>query len=238
MYKILFVVLSLLVLITQARDTLVSNGDNTLLSSSSLISPNNITKLTINNDGYVIFSNIHSGRVYWSAKTLAGSEGVAPFQLTLQNDGNVILSDAKSRIFWSSNSGNNNAGCAPYSLTVRDDPISLNVADCAGARVWTANVQVGGVSTNNHKRSNTCYEVLTTCTNVYGFSGAQIVLIAGIVQDQTTLSGVFTTLESNLGLTLSVFSISGGFGWYSEYRHAATCTCDVTGGIEYVIINQ
>jgi len=118
-------------------DTLVSNKDLNVLSSSprtGLTSPSFDTSLFVTGDGNVVFSVVRSGKVLWNTNT-AGANGVAPYFLTLQNDGNLVLSDSTAAVFWSSNT--KNVGTAPYKLKLRDVQ-KLSIVDADGELVWSA----------------------------------------------------------------------------------------------------
>jgi hypothetical protein len=111
---------------------LISKGDATL--NTLLVSPSHTTKLVVQEDGDVVLSDIESGKVYWSSNT-AGVKGVAPFHLTMQEDGNLVLVDDVNTIFWSTNTAN--MGTAPYRLKLRDD-VLLSVVDSNGYTFWSA----------------------------------------------------------------------------------------------------
>jgi hypothetical protein len=116
-------------------DTLISTKTATISSSpaSVLTSPGCATKLTVQGDGNVVFADVSSGKVYWATNT-AGVNGVAPYHLTAQNDGNLVLYDSKSTSFWTSKTAGQ--GCAPYSLKIRD-VMKLTLVDCNGEPIWS-----------------------------------------------------------------------------------------------------
>jgi hypothetical protein len=116
-------------------DTLISTKTATISSSpaSVLTSPGCATKLTVQGDGNVVFADVNSGKVYWATNT-AGVNGVAPYHLTAQNDGNLVLYDSKSTSFWTSKTAGQ--GCAPYSLKIRD-VMKLTLVDCNGEPIWS-----------------------------------------------------------------------------------------------------
>jgi len=118
-------------------DTLISNTNTNSISSADgtqLASPSCGTKLTLGDNGNVEFSDVHNGSTYWSPKT--AGKGNGPFRLTMQNDGDLVLTDADSSSIW--NSGTAGQGCAPYSLKVRD-VAKLSVVDCNGETLWPKN---------------------------------------------------------------------------------------------------
>jgi len=118
-------------------DTLVSNKDLNVISSSprtGLSSPSFDTSLIVTEDGNVVFSVIRTGKVIWSSNT-AGVNGVAPYRLTMQNDGQLVLQDSTNAVFWSSNT--KNIGTGPYKLKVRDVQ-RLTIVDRDGELVWSA----------------------------------------------------------------------------------------------------
>jgi hypothetical protein len=124
--------------IQNVGDTLISNTKVNSISSddgTQLASPSCGTQLTVLDDGNVVHSAVNNGKTYWSSAT-AGLGGVAPFRLTMQNDGNLVLTDSQSTSLWSSETAG--MGCAPYSLKLRD-PAKLTVVDCNGEPLWPKN---------------------------------------------------------------------------------------------------
>jgi len=123
--------------IQNSGDTLISVSDEKPASISStgspLVTPACATKLTVQNDGNVVLSDVSNGRIYWSSNT--AGKGTAPYRLTVQTDGNLILSDANSSTLWST--GTSNGGVAPYSLKIRD-LVTLVLVDFNGDPIWTA----------------------------------------------------------------------------------------------------
>jgi len=118
-------------------DTLISDTNDNVLTSSgiTLVSPSYATKLTVLDNGNAVLSDVNNGRTLWSTNT-AGANGVAPYKLTMQNDGNLVLTDSRSTSFWSSSTAN--VGTAPYKLKARDIH-SLTIVDVNGKTLWTAN---------------------------------------------------------------------------------------------------
>jgi len=118
-------------------DTLTSTNSitATLISSTqTLTSPLCETRLTVQNDGNVVLSDIKTGKVYWTTNT-AGVNGVAPYHLTMEEDGDLVLYDSKGTPFWASNTAGKGAG--PYHLKLRDI-VSLAVVDSNGEPLWEA----------------------------------------------------------------------------------------------------
>jgi len=115
-------------------DTLKSNSKPSISSSpaTQLATPACTTLLSVRGDGNVVLADVNNGKVYWSTNT--AGKGVAPYHFTVQNDGNLVLSDSHSANLWSS--GTNGVGCAPYSLKVRD-PMKLTLVDCNGEPIWS-----------------------------------------------------------------------------------------------------
>jgi len=117
-------------------DTLISNTNTGSISSSPatvLATPACASKLSVQNDGNVVLSDVNNGMVHWSTNT--AGKGTAPYRFTMQNDGNLVLSDSKSSSLWTS--GTAGKGCSPYSLKVRDMR-HLTVVDCNGEPLWSA----------------------------------------------------------------------------------------------------
>jgi len=103
-------------------------------STHQLVTPACATKLVVQTDGNVVFSDVNNGKVYWSSNT--GGKGVGPYTLTMQNDGNLVLSDSRSSSLWTSGTSGVGA-CAPYSFKVRDIT-KLTVVDCNSEPLWSA----------------------------------------------------------------------------------------------------
>lgn len=118
-------------------DTLFSTSNHSLPASINsnpatvLATPSCTTKLVVQNDGNAVFSDVNSGKVYWSSNT--NGKGTAPYRLTMQNDGNLVVYDSKSTSLWTS--GTAGKGCAPYRLQVRDIT-KLTVVDCNFEPLW------------------------------------------------------------------------------------------------------
>jgi len=119
-------------------DTLKSNGVNSISSNpySTLVSPllTSGSQLTIQDDGNLVLYDVASRNVHWASNT-SNKEGVAPYSLQLQNNGNLIIVDSQNKQFWASNTAN--VGCAPYKLKVRDQA-SLKIVDCNDEPIWSA----------------------------------------------------------------------------------------------------
>jgi len=119
-------------------DTLLSSSFDVLRSSPSsiLVSPGYHTKLVVQEDGNVVLLDVASGKLLWSTNT-AGINGVAPYTLAIQKDGDLVLKDSKGNIFWYSDSAN--MGHPPYKLKLRDMAEPLSIVDSNGTPVWIAN---------------------------------------------------------------------------------------------------
>jgi hypothetical protein len=121
-------------------DTLNSNSSISSIRSTTsdvLVTPSCETKLVVQNDGNAVYSDVNTGKIFWSTNT--AGKGTAPYRLTMQNDGNLVLSDSKSSTLWSS--GTAGVGCAPYSLKVRDIR-NLTVVDCNVEPLWSSTFKV------------------------------------------------------------------------------------------------
>jgi len=119
-------------------DTLISNTNvNGITSTPSdvLVTPSCATKLVVDNNGNVVFSDVNTGKVYWSTNT--AGKGTAPFRLTMQDDGNLVLADSHGATLWSSGTAGVANACAPYSLKVRD-MTKLTVVDCNVEPLWSS----------------------------------------------------------------------------------------------------
>jgi len=114
---------------------ILNSGESLSSSQSSLyslVSPSYATKLTLQKDGNVVLSDVNSGKVYWSTNT--GGQGVAPYRLMLEWDGNLVLSDSESTTLWTSNTGNKGVG--PYKLKLKDI-VSLRIVDSNSSPIWS-----------------------------------------------------------------------------------------------------
>jgi len=114
-------------------DTLFS-GDVIYSSSSSImVSPGYYTKLAVQEDGNVVLSDVSNGKVFWSTNT--AGQGVGPFRLILNLEGNLELIDSQSTVLWLSKTVNKGVG--PYRLKLQDI-VSLRIVDSNSAPMWTA----------------------------------------------------------------------------------------------------
>jgi hypothetical protein len=117
-------------------DTLTSNQNTSAIYSPLVMtSPGCATSLSVQSNGRVVLTDVASGKQHWATNNTA--TGSAPYRLTMQNDGNLVLSDSRSTQLWSSNTAN--VGCAPYKLKLRD-VLKLTVVDCNSEPIWSANV--------------------------------------------------------------------------------------------------
>jgi len=112
-------------------DTIFSTG--TLTSSQILLSPGYRSNLLVQSDGNVVLNDYPNGATHWSTNT--GGKGTAPYHLTLQGDGNLVLYDATSTPLWQS--GTAGQGVGPYRLKIRDQHY-LAVVDSNSTPLWKA----------------------------------------------------------------------------------------------------
>jgi len=124
---------------TNSPPPLAGSVGDTLFSTSSitspsqiLVSPSYLTKLAVQGDGNVVLSDIASGHVYWTTNT--AGKGSAPYRLTMQSDGNLVLVDSTSATLWSS--GTAGLGYGPYKLRIRDTA-QLAVVDRDSTPLWS-----------------------------------------------------------------------------------------------------
>lgn len=118
-------------------DTLYSyaspQGPSSLTSTSSIVSPSLQSQLVVQGDGNLVLSVIGNGnKTLWASNT--NGKGVAPYTLTMQNDGNLVLADSKGENIWSS--GTSNLGYGPYKLKIRDVN-QLLVVDRDSTPLWS-----------------------------------------------------------------------------------------------------
>jgi len=113
-------------------DILYSGDSLSSSPSSTLVSPSYNTKLTVQQDGDVVLADVNTGKIYWNTNT--AGKGVAPFRLTLESDGNLVLSDSKSSTLWSSNTSDK--GFSPYRLKLKDI-VSLRIVDSNSSPIWS-----------------------------------------------------------------------------------------------------
>ncbi len=110
---------------------------NTISNGQSLTSLNKGYYAKVQDDGkFAIYSTGNfngsgSDKLIWAASTVMG--GAAPYLLKMQEDGNLVLSDARNSVIWSS--GVYNVGKAPYMVVMQDNG-SLVVYDSTPAAIW------------------------------------------------------------------------------------------------------
>jgi hypothetical protein len=118
-------------------DTLYSDGINFITSkvNTLLVSPSRYSgcKLSVQADGNVVLNDMKTDAVHWATNT--GGQGVAPYTLTLQHNGNLVLTDATNTQLWASNTAD--AGVGPYKLKVRDVH-TIKLVDSNGTPIWAA----------------------------------------------------------------------------------------------------
>jgi hypothetical protein len=107
-----------------------NQGPASLTSTSSIVSATNKVQLVVQGDGNVVLSA--GSNVLWSTGT--AGKGVAPYTLTIQDDGNLVLTDSHSSALWSS--GTAGLGYGPYRLKVRDTN-QLLVVDRDSTPLWS-----------------------------------------------------------------------------------------------------
>jgi len=124
-------------------DTLLTNGDGESYISSAnpqtiMVSPSRNTgsKLTIQNDGNLLLTDMATNTIRWTSNT-AGINGTAPYSLILQKSGNLEIVDSHNKVYWQTNTAN--IGFAPYKLKLRDI-LSLSVVDSNGTPIWSAKI--------------------------------------------------------------------------------------------------
>jgi hypothetical protein len=84
------------------------------ICNSQLFSPNNLCNLIGQPDGNLVLYN--NGKIVWSSNT--GGFGVAPFTLIMQDNGNLVWTDANNTVLWSSKTMNKGHG--PYKVLVNN----------------------------------------------------------------------------------------------------------------------
>jgi len=224
-YIILAVILSL-ALCAQGKAILTSNRDNTIFS------PLNNTQLTLLDNGNVVFSYLR--QALWTTHT--AGKGVAPYQLVLQENGNLELIDSTATVLWSSNSASA-AACAPFTLVVGD--LSLSINDCQGKSIWDADVKVKGSSPlhSQKRNSNACYGYVTSCTSEAGFSSTQMATLVGYIQTATSINAVYSDFSNYVGnVKVTIFQSTGSYYFYSEWVDLAACSCTISGTTYYYTV--
>ena len=91
-----------------------------LAIGGTIISHNKNYLATLRQDGnFVIYVSSHfvNSNIVWQTNT--AGKGHAPYRVTAQNDGNIVLYDAKDTVLWSS--GSAGKGNAPYTLLLSDE---------------------------------------------------------------------------------------------------------------------
>ena len=112
---------------------------NILGNEMSLTALNSNYYAKVQNDGnFVIYSTkqtngIGRDNAIWASNTQ--NKGKAPYQLKMQEDGNLVLSDSDKNGVWASNVYN--VGWGPYAAVMQDDG-NLVVYDVNGKVVWAS----------------------------------------------------------------------------------------------------
>jgi len=114
-------------------DTLFSGDEISSSSSSIMVSPGYYTKLAVQENGNVVLSDVNNGKVFWATNT--AGQGVGPYRLSLNGEGNLVLSDSHSTVLWLSKT--ENKGVGPYRLKLQDI-VSLRIVDSNSSPMWTA----------------------------------------------------------------------------------------------------
>lgn len=96
-------------------DTIIS--ESSIPDEFALVSKNGQFEAKLQTDGnFVIYKNPEK-KVLWSTNTYG--KGSAPYTLKIQNNGNIVLFDARKFMFWNSVTGGK--GKPPYKLTMQND---------------------------------------------------------------------------------------------------------------------
>jgi len=89
-------------------------------------------------------------------------------------------------------------------------------------------LMVVGNNTLEGKRAplSFCYDLLTTCSNVGGFTTSQLNTLVGLIQGNSNFETLWEALPGNIasGDWTLAFS-STGWVWYTYYGLAASCSC-------------
>jgi len=111
-------------------------SENSLFQGQILISSNRNYFALLQNDGtFIVYVSSHfcSKNAIFASKTPVN--GLAPFSIKCQNDGNIVIFDSKGTPQWATNSWGK--GKAPYRLIIQDDG-NLVVRDASELLIWSA----------------------------------------------------------------------------------------------------
>jgi len=117
-------------------DTLFSvsaQGPSAISSTALLVSPSQQSQLVVQGDGNLVFETIGQvNKTIWTSGS--AGKGSGPYTLTMQNDGDLVLSDSKSETIWTS--GTAGLGYGPYRFKIRDIN-QLLVVDRDSTPLWS-----------------------------------------------------------------------------------------------------
>jgi hypothetical protein len=96
----------------------------------NLKSPNGIYRAVLQQtDGnFVLYKDTQAT---WNSRTYR--QGKAPYKLTMQTDGNLVLRDSTLKVLWQS--GSSGRGTSPYTLTLQNDG-KLRIFDSENREIW------------------------------------------------------------------------------------------------------
>ena len=131
--KFLFALLQLFLIFQVALNL------NVLPQDQSLFSLNGFYKGTVHTDGNFVlwstpaYNQMGKNNFIWSIETR--NVGTWPYNLKMQDDGNLVLLDANNKVCWSSNTAGQ--GKAPYSMVIQDDG-NVHIYDSTPKSLWNS----------------------------------------------------------------------------------------------------
>ena len=102
----------------------------------SLVSRNGLFDARVQTDGNLVIYKHPEGKAVWSSKTYG--KGAAPYNLSMQNDGNLVLYDGRRFVIWASNTMGK--GEMPYRLIMQDNG-NLVMKDGKNLMFWASSTR-------------------------------------------------------------------------------------------------
>lgn len=104
---------------------------------SAIQSPSNLFSVAMQSDGNLVIYNTKTGGPTWATGT--SGQGYGPYQLSLNSDGNLVLTDGGGTTRWQSNSGNIGQGVVNtyYTPTPAPTPVTTPAPTCPSGQYGT-----------------------------------------------------------------------------------------------------
>jgi hypothetical protein len=111
-------------------------NEGCLAQGQSLISSNGNWMMLMQNDGNLVIMDLKTNKPKWSIygnKFTTRPKGTAPFQLCLDKDGVLMITNKEKQLLWKSDT--TGKGVGPFQLTMRDDGY-IELRDSRGVPTW------------------------------------------------------------------------------------------------------